>query len=432
MQRRRRSQIAIESTSWSSAIYGMALTLLFVIVVCEFITLAAEPVQAQAYTVIHSFTDQDDGALPYAGVTLDTAGNLYGTTLEGAAGFGEVFKMSFVNSKWVFTTLHLFGNQHDGEYPFAGVIRDANGAIYGTDSMGGRYNWGTVFQLRPPPTIPSPWNENIIHSFTGGSDGSIPTSQLVFDESGNLYGTTTGGGTGFGDVFELTPSNGGWTETVLYTFTGRGDGDNPWSNVVLDSASNIYGTTVNGGALVCGTVFQLTPSGSSWVETVLHNFTGFGDGCHPYAGVILDHAGNLYGTTVDTTLSGGVGTVFELSAGNGQWSYRSLYSFTTVPSGFGSQCTDGGAGTGPTGNLIMDSAGNLYGTTSGDGAFGWGNVFKLTPSNGEWIYTSLYDFTGGSDGGAPCGAAALDARGNLYGSTILGGTNFGVVWEITP
>ncbi|MGA2373738.1 MAG: choice-of-anchor tandem repeat GloVer-containing protein [Candidatus Korobacteraceae bacterium] len=181
-------------------------------------------------------------------------------------------------------------------------------------------------------------------------------------------------------------------------------------------------------------MFQLTPSGSSWVGTVLYSFMGTGDGCHPWAaGVILDQAGNLYGATAGTTADGGGGVVFELSPGNAQWNYRSLYSFTTVPSGYGGQCSSGGPTTGPTSGLIMDSAGNLYGTTSGDGAYGWGNVFELTPSNGEWIYTSLYDFTGGSDGGAPCGAAALDARGNLYGTTMFGGQDSGgVVWEIKP
>ncbi len=204
------------------------------------------------YTVIHSFSGRGDGDFPYAGVTLDTAGNLYGTATEGATGFGTVFKMSFVNSGWVFNTLYIFGNQPDGEYPYSGVARDASGALYGTNLLGGRYNAGTVYQLRHSPRIPpsemSLWTENIIHSFTGGSDGSFPASEPVFDSAGNLYGTTMYGGVDFGTVFKLTPSKGAWPETVLYTFTGKSDGDNPLANVVLDGVGNVYGTTTNAGA----------------------------------------------------------------------------------------------------------------------------------------------------------------------------------------
>jgi len=416
---------------------AIQLALLFLLL---FLTLTAQPAQAQTYTIIHIFTDQEDGGSPRAGVTIDGHGNLYGTTAAGGiGGTGAVFKMSRKNSDWILTPLYNFTlTGKDGAEPIGGVIRDAGGALYGTTAVGGSSQSGTVFKLRPSPLAPrsatAAWTESILHNFTrDGSDGFVPGSTLVFDQAGNLYGTTERGGTyNDGTVFKLTPSSGAWTESILYSFTGI-DGMEPWADVVRDRAGNLYGTTWLGGAYDCGTVFQLTPAGSGWTESVLYSFMGNGDGCRPTAGVILDGAGNLYGATAMTNpqdyTSGG--TVFQLTPSNGRWNYSLLYTF---PSGNNSQCSSGW-GSGPAASMTLDGAGALYGTTQGSGAYGYGNVFKLAPLNGGWVYTSLHDFNPYNyDGEFPCSSVTFDANGNLYGTTYGGGFPYlsGVVWEITP
>jgi uncharacterized repeat protein (TIGR03803 family) len=252
----------------------------------------------------------------------------------------------------------------------------------------------------------------------GGADGANPGSgDLIFDQAGNIYGTTTFGGKGYGVVYELTPSG---TESVLYAFSGS-DGYYPDAGVIFDNAGNLYGTTEDGGLNMLGTVFELTYSiGFGWAESFLYSFQNGNDGNQPSAGLIFDPSGNLYGTTSNGG-SGGGGTVFELTPSGGGWTYSLLYSFTG-----GNQC-------GPEGTLVMDGAGNLYGTTQCDGAHNKGSVFKLTPSANGWTYTSLHDFTGGSDGGYPLCNVVFDANGSLYGTTYGGGTQgVGVVWEIMP
>ncbi len=394
---------------------------------------------AQTFQVVHNFTAGADGGAPFAGVTIDAGGNLYGATSEGGDGAGGIFKMT-QKSAWIFTPLYIFGSSgNDGGVPYGGVVRDSSGILYGTTIDGGSFGRGTVFKLQPSPTRPpsvlTPWIESILYSFQyGGSDGLYPYSRPVFDRAGNLYGTTNAGGVNnHGVVFELTPSNGGWKESILYNFMGAGDGSGPRAGLVFDSAGNLYGTTELGGIYNCGTVYELSPSGSGWTESVLYTFMGSGDGCRPWAGVIFDQAGNLYGATPMTnTDPKSNGVVFELSPSDGQWSYSLLYTFT---SGYIKECS-GGYGTGPTGTLTMDSSGVLYGTTQGNGFYEAGNVFKLTPSNGGWIYSSLHDFNNNypaADGIAVCGGPTFDANGNLYGTAFSGaGSGFGDVWEITP
>jgi uncharacterized repeat protein (TIGR03803 family) len=261
----------------------------------------------------------------------------------------------------------------------------------------------------------------MLHAF-GGSDGSGPNDDLVFDAAGNLYGTTYQGGFYNGGIaYELTPTGGGWTQNILYTFAGSLL--YPGAGVTLDSAGNLYGT-VEG--FYYGGVFKLTPSGSSWAEDTLYVFQGGVDGAYPHSGVIFDDKGNLYGTTPFDGASGG-GTVFKLAPSNGTWAFSVLYGFTGTGSGEG----------GPWANLVMDRAGNLYGTTLYDGAYGLGAVFKLTPGLSGWSYTSLHDFTG-PEGANPVSNVVFDASGNLYGTTSAGGRHdvcgqgCGVVWEITP
>ena len=248
----------------------------------------SQSAQAQTFNVLYNFTGGQDGAHPYAGVTMDAAGNFYGTANVGGDltcnpphGCGTVYELKHKGSGFIFNPLYSFGVGPDGGIPTAPVVFGRDGALYSTTSYGGINGKGTVFNLRPQPracsTALCPWSETVLYSFKGGAngDGSNPIG-LLFDHAGNIYGTTSGGGTyGGGTVYELTSSGGGWTESVLHTLGGAGDGSLPYRSVmVFDNAGNLYGTTALGGASNYGTVFQLTPSGSGWTEKVIYNFTG--------------------------------------------------------------------------------------------------------------------------------------------------------------
>jgi uncharacterized repeat protein (TIGR03803 family) len=392
------------------------------------LALTVHAAQAQTFKVIYNFTGGQDGAYPTAGLTMDKAGSLYGTTSAGGymgggcasrGGCGTVFKLKYSGSAWLLSPLYNFGGPPDGFDPQARVVFGPEGSLYGTTFMGGSQGGGTVFNLRPPAAACRnalcPWTETVLYRFTGGIETGPLYGDLIFDLAGNIYGTTWRGGSGEGSVFMLTPSNGGWTEADLYDFNGPPGGIYPYSGVILDQAGNLYGTTSEGGLYglgkcgdYCGEVFKLTHSESGWIENHLYDFRNGSDGAYPESGVIFDQAGNLYGATVEGG-SGHSGTIYELSPSNGGWMLTILYSLV------GSSAT-----------LSMDSAGSLYGTTGG-------SVFKLTLSNGGWTYTDLHDFKGGSDGGNADGSILVDANGNLYGTATSGGAySYGVVWEITP
>jgi len=267
------------------------------------------------------------------------------------------------------------------------------------------------------------WAETVLYRFSGFRDGANPGfGDLTFDQAGHIYGTTFfGGSNAQGVVFELTPSNGSWTENAIYLFTGSSDGGNPYSSVVFDKAGNLYGTAFAGGAYSYGTVFQLTPSGSGWGENTLCAFQDSTDGGSPFGGLVFDNAGNLYGASSGGGPGGG-GTLYQLMPSNGSWTFGVVYSL------IGSAYLPG-----PYDSLTMDAAGNLYGTTTKDGAHGAGSVFKLMPFSGGWAETDLYDFASGSEGAVPYGSVLIDANGNLYGTASQGGANgHGVIWEITP
>jgi uncharacterized repeat protein (TIGR03803 family) len=398
--------------------------------------LSATAAVGQTFSVIHNFSGAE-GAEPYSGVTVDRAGNLYGTGWLGGVGYGTVYKLSRSGSGWIASTLYQFQHGTDGNGPQGRVIFGPDGALYGTTYAGGSGSCnlylyggcGTVFRLTPPShfcaSISCPWAETVLYRFTGGADGADPSSELTFDAAGNLYGTAAGGGNGnctdgCGTVFKLTHTNGGWSFSVLYTFTGQSDGWGPASPLVFDGAGNLYGTTPYGGQGSGGTVFELTPGASGWTLTTLYSFQGLSDGAYPRAGVTFDRGGNIYGATTSFGAYGVAGTAFELVSPGG--SFNLLYGFPWM------QYSNGG----PWGSLTMDQAGNLYGTTYSDGAFGFGSVFKLTPGSGGWTYTSLHDFTDRDDGANPLGGVAFDANGDLYGTTTLGGTGNGVVFRITP
>ncbi|MGC2108392.1 MAG: choice-of-anchor tandem repeat GloVer-containing protein [Candidatus Korobacteraceae bacterium] len=379
---------------------------------------AAQPAQAQTLQILHTFTGNGDGGEPFAGVTLDRAGNLYGTTSAG-----NVYKLTHHGSSWGLTNVYVFQGGTDGAEPYARVVFGPDGTLFGTTSAGGAHGAGTVFNLRPPATfcrtIQCPWSETVLYSFTGGSDGNGPQyGDLTFDAAGNIYGTTAYGGagcSGFGGcgvVFELSRSGGGWTESVVHQFAGP-DGQTPYSGVIFDSAGNLYGTTTSGGDDGGGTAYKLTPSGSGWTETILHSFGAGNDGADPYGGLAMDQQGGLFGTT----FFGGTedaGIAFELQPSGGSWSYSVLRNFDGEQGAFDT----------PT----VDAAGNVYGTIFGGGSGGIGNVFKLTHGSGGWTYTDLHDFTG-RDGVEPIGGVTLDSSGNIYGTTFYA---VGEVWEITP
>ncbi len=400
---------------------------------------AGHSAKAQTFTVLHNFTGGQDGAAPLAGLTMDAAGNLYGTAEGGGlrlcpGGCGTAYRLKRAGANWIFEGLYQFTGGDDGAFPRARVVFGPGGSLYGTTWQGGSttcYRDGTgcgaVFRLRPPPTfcraVSCPWTATVVYDFNGVTDAYSPGyGDLVFDQQGNIFGTTVqGDSSAVGVVYELTPQGSGWTESFLHEFfSGTGDGYAPYSGVVFDNAGNLYGTTTSGGSGGFGTVFQLTRSGSGWTETILHNFQIDTEGCCAYGGLIFDQAGNLYGATSGNGPDGS-GTVFELTPSHGDWTFTVLYNFTGIDI-----C-------GPWGALVMDAGGNLYGTRLCGGANGGGSVFKLTPSSPYWTYSSLHDFTGGSDGGNPYGNVIFDTAGNLYGTTSSGGSrDGGVVWKITP
>ncbi len=417
------------------------------------VTLLVTSTWAATEKTLHDFgvsLNGSDGNSPQGDLISDAAGNLYGTTsVGGDYNGGTVFElMPNRSGGWTERTLHNFGNGTDGGAPTADLIFDAAGNLYGMTYWGGDYGGGTVFELMPNA---GGWTEKKLHSFGNGTDGWIPASGLVLDAAGNLYGMTDQGGDyEFGTVFQLSPDGrGGWTENKLHDFGNGSDGGDPVAGLILDTAGNLYGMTAFGGDYGGGIVFQLSPDGSGgWTENKLHDFvTGADDGYRPKAGLIFDTAGNLYGTTEDggdgDRQYGGDGTVFELTPnGSGGWTEKKLYSFGV---NLNINFVDG---INPSGNLIFDAAGNLYGTTQYGGnsnycdieGYGCGIVFQLTPNgSGGWTEKNLHDFGNHRmDGEKPSAGLIFDPAGNLYGTTQYGGdydcdgVGCGTVFEITP
>jgi len=395
------------------SMFAMALVMAFALTL-----LTTHALQAQTFSVIHNFTNGADGANPYAGVTVSGSGILYGTAANGGTGGGgTVFKLTPHGSNWLFSPLYSFPGGSEGASPWGGVVIGHNGALYGTTQEGGDGGVGTVFELRPGATFCRSflcyWSETVLYAFTGTPDGAYPRYvNLAFDHAGDVYGTTSEGGMyGYGTTFELTPSGSGYSESILHNFAGNPDGESPYAGVVLDAAGNVYGTTSDGGNCDygCGTVYQLMPSNGGWLENVLVDFGGT-DGS-PWGNLIIDDSGSLYGTTAD-------GVVFKLTPSGGGFTYSQLYS--------GCHSIIGG--------VAMDAAGDLFGVCYQGGAYQEGSVFELTNCSETCTVVDLHDFSG-SDGAGPWGTPVLDANGNLYGTTVIGGANCvspgcGVVWEI--
>jgi uncharacterized repeat protein (TIGR03803 family) len=421
-----------------------------VLLILGAIVLAITPrSSAQQESVLYNFNPAiRDGVGPQGNLIFDAAGNLYGTTYIGGvhscggAAFycGTAFELSRArDGSWTEKVIHNFGSGTDGYGPSAGMIFDAAGNLYGTTYQGGAYGYGTVFELSP--TVDGGWAERVLHHFNyDGKDGINPVASLMLDSSGNLYGTTLGGGTSDGGtVFELIrTADGNFTEKILHSFTFNGaDGVNPYGALVLDNSGDVFSTTSGGGLYGWGTVFELSASaGGKWTEKILHNFNYNGkDGVQPTSGLAFDASGNLYGSA-----AGGVynwGTVYELSPGqNGNWTESILHNFNL-------KAADG---TNPAGAVSIDDSGNLYGTTLSGGLYTYGTIYELSPATGgDYSEKILHNFSGtlksgaldGTDGREPESALTLDGTGNLYGTTYQGGAfggafGYGTVFEITP
>jgi uncharacterized repeat protein (TIGR03803 family) len=382
---------------------------------------ATQLATGQTFNVIYSFNTNSIGVFPNAGVTLDAHGNLYGTNLNYGVGYGSVYKLSYKNGSWIASVLYDFAGGNDGAFPASRVVFGPDGSLYGTTTEGGgngcrSQGCGTVFKLTPPATIcrstSCPWTETVVYRFTGNQDGAMPEyGDLIFDSAGSVYGTTSSGGLNYGTVYKLTKTGGVWTEATLYAFTGNSDGQYPMGGVLFDHSGNLYGTMETG-------VFELSPSEDGWIETVLHTFHYQTDGLASESSMIFDSAGNLYSDTHTLGPDEG-GTMFEMTPSGGSWNFQVLYPFTRGTGTVGTSLifdnsgniygvrtagarddgetfkltqqngswnytmlhafTDGDQGSTPIGGVVMDAGGNLWGTASGGGVHNYGLVYEITP-----------------------------------------------------
>ena len=402
--------------------------------------------------------DGTNGAYP-DGLSMDPSGDLWimansgglGNCIGYELGCGTLLELTPVSGGWKPEMVYKFQGGNDGSAPTGSLAFDGQGNVYGETMYGGEDpgEFGTVFKLTP---VSGGWTESVIYRFNlpgSHDDGWQPEGGLIIDSAGNLYGVTVGGGDqdeggqcqgGCGTAFELSPNaDGNWTETILYNFgAGSSDGEYPMGSLVFDALGNLYGTTASGGLnsceYGCGVAFRLSPNGlGGWAETIIHSFGSLsGDGLNPAAGLAIDTAGSLYGTTAGGGF--GNGTVFRLMpSSSGKWLESILYGFPGNHGGI------------PAFGVTLDSAGNLYGTTWTGGAFSYGTAFELSPTPaGEWRETDLHSFGEGQDGRRPDIALVIDGSGNLYGETAIGGiddtipcTQYGIdgcgtVFEIVP
>ena len=311
------------------------------------------------------------------------------------------------------TVLYNFDQtSSDVRFIQGGLVSDAADNLYGPGTEGGASGFGGIYELSPGA---GGWTEQVIYSFAGGTDGGNPGGNLIIDASGNLYGTVGSGGSGScvggcGQVYELSPSGGGWTKTIIHSFVGGGGGQVPASGVISDAAGNLYGTAIAGGAHGQGIIYKMSPSASGWTFSVLYSFKGGTGGFSPRSSLVIDSAGRLYGTTyaggTSTNCFSGCGTVYQLTppSTGSFWTYQVLHSFNIAD------------GEGPTSDsLVFDGAGNLYGTTTFGGTQPSedGVVFELSPTaGGHWTETVLHSFGSGYEGALPQAGLTFDAQGD--------------------
>ncbi len=379
--------------------------------------------RAGTESALWSFGGPKDGQNPQAGLIMDTSGNLYGTTSQGGAnGAGAVFEIpTSTNGYGPESVLWSFGAPGDGQNPQAALIMDSSGNLYGTTQYGGAYGYGAAFEI--PKAASGYGPESVLWSFGAPGDGQYPKAGLIMDSSGNLYGVTYGGANAPGVVFEIPKTASGYgTESVLWSFGSPGDGQNPAAGLLMDSSGNLYGTTSSGGASAQGAVFEIPRTASGYgTESVLWSFGAPGDGQNPQAGLLMDNSGNLYGTT-SRGGANGQGAVFEIpKTASGYGTESVLWSFGAMP--------DGQV---PYAGLLMDGSGNLYGTTTNGGANGQGGVFEIPKTaSGYGTESVLWSFGAMPDGQVPYAGLIMDSSGNVYGTTFKGGTHGkGAVFEI--
>jgi uncharacterized repeat protein (TIGR03803 family) len=375
--------------------------------------------------VIFSF-EGDNGEYADTDLETDSAGNIYGSTvLGGDHGSGTVFQLSPTGTGWEQTVLYSFTGGADGGEPYKGVTIDRQGNLYGTAVTGGsggcEGGCGVVYKLTHSNGT---WNQTVIYAFTGADDGSGPGARVTVDRSGNVYGMTPTGGTyGAGTIYKLQPNAGSYTFQVIHTFTGGNDGSSGSAGRMLLDHGRLYGAATTGGTYGNGVVFELTPTTvGEWDFRTLYSFHGQPDGSFPYGALLRASSGKIYGTTYYGGRNG-IGSVYELSPRSvGEWNERIIYSFQ-----------NGSDGNSPISNLVSDAAGNFYGTTS-EGGLGSGTIFKLAPAGGgRWTESVVHSFAGSPDGGFPYNGMVVDPFGNFYGATVHGGTDDdGSVYQFTP
>jgi uncharacterized repeat protein (TIGR03803 family) len=399
-------------------IRGVAATAVF--------ALSLATVTAATTDVIYSF-EEDAGEYADTDLETDSAGNIYGTTVRGGDfGGGTVFQLSRTPDGWVHTALYSFTGSADGGEPYKGVTLDREGNLYGTAVTGGSGSCeggcGVAYKLT---NSGGTWTQTVIHAFTGVDDGSGPGARVTVDQAGNVYGMApTGGANGLGTIYKIHQGQDGtWVLKVIHTFTGGADGSTGSAGRMILRHGHLYGAATTGGTYGSGVVFELTPTQvGEWDFKTLYSFRGQPDGSFPYGALLFDASGNIYGTTYYGGAND-IGAVYQLAPrGNGEWKERVLYGFQGG--------TDGNS---PISNLVFDRAGNLYGTTS-EGGLGTGTIFKLSPvGGGQWMETVVHMFEGPPDGSFSYNGLVVDRLGNFYGATVHGGVDDdGSIYKFTP
>jgi uncharacterized repeat protein (TIGR03803 family) len=387
--------------------------------------LSLATISAATTDVIFSFAE-DNGEYADTDLETDSAGNIYGTTvLGGDFGSGTVFQLNPTPNGWVQTVLYSFTGGADGGEPYKGVSLDRAGNLYGTAVTGGSGSCeggcGVVYKLTKSGGT---WTQTVIHAFTGGDDGSGPGARVTVDRRGNIYGMApTGGAYGVGTIYKIHQVAGAWSFRVIHTFTGGDDGATGSAGRMILRRGRLYGAATTGGAHGSGVIFELSPRAvGEWDFRTIYAFNGQPDGSFPYGALLFGPSGKIYGTTYYGGANG-IGAVYELSQRRlGEWTENVIYSFQ--------EGTDGNS---PISNLVFDPAGNLYGTTS-EGGLGSGTIFKLTPiGGGQWTETVVHAFAGPPDGAFAYNGMVVDGFGNFYGATVHGGMNDdGSVYKFTP
>jgi uncharacterized repeat protein (TIGR03803 family) len=380
--------------------------------------------RASTTEIIYSFGGDEDGEYLDTDVAIDAAGNLYGTSvLGGDVGGGTVWELSPAPGGWTHTVLYSFTGGTDGGEPYKGVTLDRAGNLYGTAVTGGSGSCeggcGVVYKLTNSGGV---WSQEVIHAFTG-ADGSGAGSRVTLDSHGNVYGMTpTGGAFGLGTIYEVQPkSQGGWKFRVIHDFTGGRDGSSGSAGKMILRNNQLYGAATTGGA-GHGVIFQMKQnSAGGWNFKTLYTFQGAPDGSFPYGALLFGAQNHIYGTTYYGGTNG-LGTVYDLTQSGGSWTGQVIYSFGA-----------GQDGNSSISNLVSDPSSNLYGTTS-EGGLGSGTIFQLTPNgDGTWSETLPHLFTGSPDGAFPYAGMTGDGSGVFYGATVHGGTaGEGAVYKFTP